>query len=94
MKVSDNDKIMQRELKKIQKNLTKQINNYKNFIRQCELDAPIEVLCLPNDILGILRREGVSRVFHLSGRDFTKIKGLGSVRIGILKAALDKFGFI
>lgn len=92
--MDDNEKIMQRELKKIQKKFLKQINSYKDFIRQCELDAPIEVLCLPNDILSILHREGITRVFHLSGRDFTKIKGLGHVRLGILQTSLDKFGFV
>lgn len=93
-KLSDNEKVMDRELKKIQKNFLKQINSYKNFIRQCELDAPLEVLCLPDAILTILRREGINRVFDLTGRDFAKIKGLGAVRIGILQTALAKFGFV
>ena len=92
--MSDNVKIMERELKKIQKNFLKQIDNYKNFIRQSEQDAPIEVLCLPKDILGILRREGINRVYELTSRDFTKIKGFGSVRLGLLQAALDKFVLI
>jgi len=35
--VKDNEKIMRKEMNKIQKNLFKQLDNYKRFIRQCEL---------------------------------------------------------
>lgn len=93
-KISKNEQIMEKELKKIQKNFFKQISNYKDYIRQCELDLPIEVLCLPSAILNILKREGISRVFHLSGMDFTKIKGLGSNRIALLQTSLNKIGFV
>jgi len=93
-KISKNEQVMEKELKKIQKNFFKQISNYKDYIRQCELDLPIEALCLPSAILTILKREGISRVFHLSGLDFTKIKGLGAARVGVLQASLDKIGFI
>lgn len=92
--ISKNEKIMKRELKKIGKNFLKQVETYQNFIRQSELDLPIEVLCLPSAILTILKREGVSRVFHLSGRDLTKIKGLGGSRLGILQTSLNKVGFV
>ena len=90
----DNDAVMAKELKKIQKNFFKQINSYKDFIRQCELDAPIEVLCLPTALLGILKREGINRVFDLTGRDLAKIKGVGLTRLIALKTSLDKFGFV
>lgn len=93
-KISKNDQVMEKELKKIQKNFFKQISNYKNYIRQCELDLPIESLCLPTTILNILKRHGISRVFHLSGLDFTKIKGLGSSRLTMLQSRLDKIGFV
>lgn len=93
-KNSKNDLVMKREMKRIQKNLFKQISNYKDYIRQCELDVPIEVLCLPSTILTILKRENISRVFHLTGLDFTKIKGLGDSRIRVLQTSLGKIGFI
>ena len=86
-----NEKLMKKEMGKIQKNFLKQIDSYKNYIRQCELDAPIAVLCLPNDILGILKRNGFIRVAHIQGVDLTKIKGLGATRLSILQASLDKF---
>lgn len=86
-----NDVIMRKEMKRIQKNFLKQIDSYKNFIRQCELDAPIEVLCLPKDILGILRREGYVRVADIERADLTKIKGFGRARVAILQTCLDKF---
>ena len=86
-----NDKIMRKEMKRIQKNFFKQIDNYKNFIRQCELDAPIEVLCLPKDILGILKRGGYVRVADIERADLTKIKGLGRTRIATLQTCINKF---
>lgn len=89
--VNKNELIMRKEMTKIQKNLFKQLDNYKRFIRQCELDAPIEVLCLPKDILTILRKNRLFRVFDLADLDLTKIKGLGNVRIGILQSKLDNF---
>ena len=89
--VKDNEKIMRKEMNKIQKNLFKQLDNYKRFIRQCELDAPIEILCLPKDILTILRKNSLSRIFQLTDLDLTKIKGLGAVRISILQAKLNDF---
>jgi len=93
-KISKNEQVMEKELKKIQKNFFKQISNYKDYIRQCELDLPIEALCLPSAILTILKREGITRVFHLAGRDLAKIKGIGQSRVAALQASLDKIGFI
>jgi DNA-directed RNA polymerase alpha subunit len=92
--ISKNEQIMKRELKKIGKNFLKQIETYQSFIKQSELDLPIEVLCLPSAILTILKREGISRVFHLSGRDLTKIKGIGGSRLSILQTSLNKVGFV
>jgi hypothetical protein len=86
-----NEKIMRKEMEKIQKNFLKQIDSYKNYIRQCELDAPIEVLCLPNEILNILKRNGFSRVANICAADLTKIKGLGQTRLAVLQSCLDKF---
>lgn len=86
-----NEKLMRKEMEKIQKNFLKQIDSYKNYIRQCELDAPVEVLCLPNDILGILKRNGFIRVTDIKSGDLTKIKGLGRTRLAILQSCLDKF---
>lgn len=93
-KISKNEQVMEKELKKIQKNFFKQISNYKDYIRQCELDLPIEALCLPAAILTILKREGITRVFHLSGRDLAKIKGIGGSRLNTLQASLNKIGFV
>lgn len=86
-----NEKLMRREMRKIQNNFLKQIDNYKNYIRQCELDAPIEVLCLPNEILGIMKRNGLVRVTDVKGADLTKIKGLGRTRLAVLQSRLDQF---
>ena len=93
-KNSKNELVMNRELKKIQKNFFKQVSNYKDYIRQCELDVPIEVLCLPSTILNILKRQNITRVFHLTGLDLAKIKGLGDSRIRTLQTSLNKIGFV
>jgi len=87
----DNSKVMNKEINRIKKGFLKQLNDYKKYIRTCELDAPIEVLCLPTAILTILRNNGFSRVIEIVGLDFTKIKGLGDTRILYIQSRISQF---
>lgn len=88
---NENVKIMENEIRRIQKEFVKQVADYRKNIARLEQDAPIEVLCLPKDILTILHRNGISRVFDLTSDDFTKIKGLGDVRINTINVRLNLF---
>jgi len=91
VKNNKNLDIMNKELKRINQEFIQNINSYQNFIKQSQLDAPIEVLCLPNPIIKILLRNGCVRVFHILDLDLTKIKGLGSIKISLIKIRLNEF---
>lgn len=80
-----------KELQKIREEVLKKFQEYKKTIAYMAADAPIEILCLPKTIEGILLREGFLRVYDLFNCDFTKIKGFGDARIRDLTACLDKF---
>jgi len=86
----NNKLIMERELAKINKDFLESLYNYRSYIKKCEYDAPIDVLCLPKDILNILQRNGLVRVFDIIDLDLTKIKGLGSSRISHINTQLKK----
>ena len=54
-------------------------------------DVPMGTLCLPNDVLSILRREGYTRVKDLLGIKLEAINGIGRKRAGILSSKLRVF---
>lgn len=83
--------IMNREMQKISKDFLKCVENYKNCIEKFSLDVPIQVLCLPENIQNILIRNNLFRVIDLTTRDLTKIKGLGSKKLGIIFFRLNEF---
>lgn len=91
MSVDNNRLIMQRELAKINKDFIESLQNYQNYMKRCETDIPIEALCLPNDILKILRRNRLHRVCDIFDLDLTKIKGLGRIRISYINSRLQEF---
>lgn len=91
MENKNNLEIMNNEIFKIKQEFFKNLLNYKEHIRKSETDAPIEVLCLPKNILGILIRSGYTRVSDIIGTDLTKIKGLGRVKIGQINTRLSQF---
>ena len=79
------------EMDKLRKELSKKFQNYHRLIHFLAADAPISVLCLPSVTENILINNGFLRVYDLFDMDFTKIKGLGSIRIRDLTTRLDEF---
>ncbi len=94
MDVDKNLKIYQREMLRIQKGLVESISNYKNSIEESLYDVPIQVLCLPENINKILTRNKLARINDLRRTDLSKIKGLGSKKIGIIQSRLEQFSFM
>lgn len=91
--LENNDRKIERdlEMKKIKEEVLKKFAEYRNTINYMVADAPLGVLCLPNGIEKALRDYGCIRIYDLFDLDFTKVKGLGVVRIGHLTTCLDKF---
>jgi hypothetical protein len=79
------------QLQKIKKELFEKLNEYKNSVKYLAADAPIEILCLPKVIEKSLLDYGCIRVYDLFDCDFTKIKGLGEVRIRHLTSCINQF---
>jgi hypothetical protein len=79
------------ELRKIREEVAKRLVDYRKTIDIMAADAPIQVLCLPADIQAILLDNGLNRVYSILDMDFTKIKGLGVVRIRKLTTCLNEF---
>lgn len=91
MEKLSNEEIINNEMLRIKQDFFESLKSYRQYIRKCEYDAPIEVLCLPKDILKPLLRHGCVRVFDIMDLDLTKIKGLGKIRIGIISSRLQQF---
>jgi hypothetical protein len=79
------------DIKKINKKLLESLQNYRNFMQYASADMPIGALCLKKDIEKLLLKNGFVRIYDLFDADFTKIKGLGKVRIRDLTARLNEF---
>ena len=80
-----------RQMQKIREEVAKKLENYRKTINYMAADAPINILCLEPATESALLRHGCSRIYDLFDMDFTKVKGLGAVRIRNLTACLDKF---
>ncbi len=78
-------------IKKIKEEVIKKFAEYQKTLAFMCADAPIEILCLPKPIEKILLSNGLLRVYDLFNCDFTKIEGLGEMRIGKLASHLDQF---
>lgn len=89
--MDENYTLINNEILRLKKEFTQNLRNYSDYIDMCLLDAPIEVLCLPSEIVSILHRENVFRVFELSRCDLTKIKGIGDRRRLQIEARLREF---
>ena len=81
----------QNQLKKIREEVLKKYQDYRKTISFLATDAPIEVLCLPDEIQSILLNNGILRVYELFDCDFVKIKGLGKIRIARITSSLNQF---
>jgi len=79
------------EMKKIRKEVVKRFGDYRVTINFMAADAPIAILCLPSATETILVGAGFLRVYDLFNVDFTKVKGLGVIRIRDLATRLDQF---
>lgn len=88
--MNDNE-LFVNEMIRIKKDFLSSLNNYKKFLETLSLDAPIEVLCLPENIRKILIRNKIFRVSDIVGRDLGKIKGLGDKKIGIIEYRMSQF---
>jgi hypothetical protein len=84
-------KLKKSDIKKINKKLLESLQNYRKMVHYMTGDMPIGVLCLQKQTEKVLIDNGILRVYELFDRDFTKIKGIGKVRIRDLTTCLDKF---
>ena len=79
------------QIKKIREELLKKFDDYRITINYMAADAPIAILCLPSTTEKILIANGFVRVYDIFNVDFTKIKGLGIVRIRDLTTRINQF---
>lgn len=84
-------KLNKSTIKKINKKLLESLQNYRKFMHYSQGDLPIGALCLPKDTEKLLLKNGFVRIYDLFEADFTKVKGLGKVRLGYLTSSLNKF---
>lgn len=87
----DEVKLNADDIKKINKKLLESLQNYRKFMQYSQGDLPIGALCLPKDLEKLLLKNGFVRIYDLFEADFTKIKGLGKVRLGYLTSSLNQF---
>jgi|SRR5579863_444753 len=79
------------QVKKIKEELIKKFTDYQKTILYLSADAPITILNLPKSIENSLMIHGCLRVYDIIDLDFTKVKGLGTVRIRELTTRLNEF---
>lgn len=79
------------QMRKLKEELVKKISEYKHTMHYMACDAPLEILCLPDSVIKVLKREGFLRVYDFIDKDLTKIKGLGVSRIRDLTSRLEQF---
>jgi hypothetical protein len=79
------------QMKKIQEEVVRKFEEYRKTLAFMAADAPIEALCLPSTIEKALLAHGCLRIYDLLDCDFTKIKGLGEIRIRQLTSCLNQF---
>lgn len=87
-------KLTKRLAKQINKKFTESLQNYRKITSMMSGDLPIGCLCLDKATEKILVSNGFLRVYDIFDVDLTKIKGLGTVRVGNITASLDKFLFV
>lgn len=79
------------KMQKIKDEVLKKFDEYRKTLNYMACDAPISILCLPTAIENALLAHGCCRIYDLFDLDFTKVKGLGTRRVGDLTSCLDKF---
>jgi hypothetical protein len=75
----------------IREQVLKRFDDYRTTLNYMAADAPITILCLPTPIETALLNHGCLRIYDIFNIDFTKIKGLGEIRIRQLTSRLDEF---
>ena len=80
--------------KEVEKKLLESLSNYKKVTSMMASDIPLSALCLDKATEKILYKNGFLRAYDILNLDFTKIKGLGKVRIANLTASLHQFVFV
>ena len=78
-------------MKELREQLLRKFGDYQKTMKYMTADAPIQILCLPKAIEGVLLSSGCLRVYDLLDLDLAKIEGLGVSRIRDLTARLDQF---
>jgi hypothetical protein len=78
-------------IQKLNEELKKNFEMYKQNMMLMSLDAPLGVLCLPKVVENLLVRNGCKRVYDIFNLDLAEIKGLGRNRLSILTSRLDEF---
>lgn len=81
----------EQQLELLRKELKERFLSYNKTMTYLAADAPISILCLDTATERLLLKGGCTRVYDLFNMDFTKIKGLGVVRVRDLTARLDQF---
>lgn len=81
----------EQQMHKIKEQVLKKFSEYRMTMNYLAADAPIGILCLPPSIENALIKHGCLRIYDLFDCDFTKIKGIGVVRLRQLTSCLDKF---
>lgn len=83
--------IHDKQMRKIAKNLDKSLKNYRQNLKYLGGDAPISLLCLPDNLVKVLANNGIYRIYDLFDRDLTEIEGIGPIRLRDLTTRLDQF---
>ncbi len=78
-------------IKRLREEIVKKFYEYKTTLNFMASDAPIAILCLEPAIETALLNSGCLRIYDLFDLDFTKIKGLGEIRIKRLTSRMDQF---
>lgn len=79
------------KMQKLREELSKSFSEYRKTMAFMAGDAPLEILCLPTPIENSLLSHGCLRIYDLFDCDFTKVKGLGAIRIRDLTSRLNQF---
>lgn len=85
------ERLQDLQMAQLKKELIQKYNEYQTTIRFMAADAPLEILGLSPAIQNLLLAHGCFRIYDLFNCDFTKVKGLGPIRLAELTACFDQF---
>ena len=84
-------KLEDMKIQKLKEELLKSFERYRKTLNYLAADAPIEIMGLPTATQNCLLAHGLFRIYDLLDCDFTKVKGLGEIRIRDITSRLDQF---